>query len=309
MVYNFGMQAKAVLIVLVLGILGSGAIEPAAADDTYIESIESYRSSRVERLRSSSGWLTICGFAWLQEGENSVGTAEGSDIQLPEGTAPASLGTLVLEKEPTPRVVLQTLPDLSVTVEETEITGTVEIWTEGGQARKVTADRGSFWVIPRSDGYAIRMQDPECPLRDAFTEIEFYEIDPAYKVVGTLIDAPDTVEVPNIMGYTSRLWCPGPVRFNLNGEGHELFPLVWSSGDSVFQFVVQDETSGIETYGGGRYIYCDLEADGTVVIDFNKLYNPPCALNPYATCPLPAERDILPIGLPVGEKAYHARDH
>jgi uncharacterized protein (DUF1684 family) len=98
------------------------------------------------------------------------------------------------------------------------------------------------------------------------------------------------------------------VRFNLNGEDHELFPLVWSPGDSVFQFVVQDETSGIETYGGGRYIYCDLESDGTVVIDFNKLYNPPCALNPYATCPLPAERDILPIALPVGEKAYHAED-
>ena len=60
-------------------------------------------------------------------------------------------------------------------------------------------------------------------------------------------------------------------------------------------FVIQDETSGIETYGGGRYIYCDLEPDGTVVIDFNKVYNPPCALNPYATCPLPAERDTLPI--------------
>lgn len=307
MVYNLRMHAKAVLVVLVLGILGSSAIELMAENDPYIESIESYRAKRLERLRSETGWLTIAGFAWLEEGENSVGTAEGSDVQLPEGTAPASLGILRLETGASPRVVLETNPDVSVHIDDKEITGSIVIWEEGGEARKVSADRGSFWVIPRGDGYAIRMQDPECPLRTGFKGIEFYEIDPAYRVVGTLIDAPDTLDIPNVMGYISRMWCPGPVRFTLNGEDHELFPHL--EGDSLFMFVIQDETTGIESYGGGRYIYCDLEPDGTVVIDFNKIYNPPCVFSPYLTCPLPAERDILPLALRVGEKTYQADDH
>ena len=307
MVYNFRMQAKTVLIVLALAILGYFTTEVVAENDPYIESIDSYRAKRLERLRSETGWLTIAGFAWLEEGENSVGTAEGNNVQLPEGTAPASLGILRLETGASPRVVLETNPDVSVHNDDKEITDSIMIWEEGGGAKEVNTDRGSFWVIPRGDGYAIRMQDPECPLLTGFKGIEFYEIDPDYRVVGALIDAPDTLDVPNVMGYISRMWCPGPVQFTLNGEDHELFPQL--EGDSLFMFVIQDETTGIETYGGGRYIYCDLESDGTVVIDFNKIYNPPCALNPYSTCALPAERDILPIALRVGEKTYHSDDY
>lgn len=312
--YNGGMRTELLVLSIILALLVAlaplAASEPESApaitDETlsHAEAIEAYRAGRVERLLSDSGWLTICGFSWLKEGENSVGTAEGSDIRLSEGMAPGSLGVLRLEIEPIPRVTLETNPDVSVHIEETEITGTAVIWEEGGETKQVNPGRGTFWVIPRADGYAIRMQDPECYLRRDFTRIDFYDIDPAYRVVGTLIDEPDTIDVPNIMGYTSRMWSPGPVRFNLDGKDHELFPHVTGPGDSVFMFVIQDETSGIETYGGGRYLYTDLEPDGTVVIDFNKAYNPACVFNPFATCPLPAERDILPIPLRVGEKAY-----
>jgi uncharacterized protein (DUF1684 family) len=314
MSYNAGMLTKVLVPSVVLALLVAGAPLTANEPDSapaitggamsHAETIEAYRAGRVERLRSDSGWLTICGFSWLKEGDNSVGTAERSDIRLSEGMAPPALGTLRLELEPSPRVTLQTFPDVSVQIEDIYATGSAVIWEEGGEAKKVSSDRGSFWVISRNDAYAVRMQDPECHLRTGFTEIDFYEIDPEYRVIGTLIHAPDSVDVPNIMGYTSRTWVPGPVRFTLKGEEYELFPLVGAPGDSVFQFVVQDETSGIETYGGGRYIYCDLEPDGTVVIDLNKLYNPPCVFNPYATCPLPAERDILPIAIRVGEKMY-----
>jgi uncharacterized protein (DUF1684 family) len=316
--YNGGMRINVLALSVVLNLQVAAApmtasepeSAPAIADETlsHAETIEAYRAGRVERLISDSGWLTICGFSWLKEGENSLGTGEGSDIRLPEGTAPASLGTLILETEPVPRVVLETLPDASVTIEETEITGRAVIWQEEGGGKKVTATRGSFWVIPRSDGYGVRMQDPGCFLRSNFTSIEFYDIDPAYQVVGTLIDDPDSIDVPNIMGYTSRAWVPGPVRFNLLGEEYELIPLTGGPGDSVFQFIVEDQTSGIETYGGGRYIYCELEPDGTVIIDFNKLYNPPCVFSPFATCPLPTGLDTMPIAIQAGEKMYRGEE-
>jgi hypothetical protein len=43
---------------------------------------------------------------------------------------------------------------------------------------------------------------------------------------------------------------------------------------------------------------------GRVIMDFNKSYNPPCALTPYATCPLPHAANVLPVRVEAGEKTY-----
>src|SRR4029079_17326488 len=69
-------------------------------------------------------------------------------------------------------------------------------------------------------------------------------------------------------------------------------------------FTFRDGTSGRETYETARFLYADLRDDGTTVLDFNEAYNPPCAFNPYTTCPLPLPENRLGIRLPVGEKAY-----
>jgi uncharacterized protein (DUF1684 family) len=45
--------------------------------------------------------------------------------------------------------------------------------------------------------------------------------------------------------------------------------------------------------------------DGKVVLDFNEAYNPPCAYNPYTTCPLPPPENRLTERIPAGEMAYH----
>ena len=67
--------------------------------------------------------------------------------------------------------------------------------------------------------------------------------------------------------------------------------------------MVSDETSGSATYGGGRYIYLELPKENDKVkIDFNKLYNPPCAFSDYTTCPFPPRQNILPFKLEAGEK-------
>jgi hypothetical protein len=46
-------------------------------------------------------------------------------------------------------------------------------------------------------------------------------------------------------------------------------------------------------------------ANGTVDLDFNEAYNPPCAFNPYTTCPLPTAGNRLQVEIPAGEKRYH----
>ena len=41
------------------------------------------------------------------------------------------------------------------------------------------------------------------------------------------------------------------------------------------------------------------------VLDFNKAYNPPCAYNPYTTCPLPTAQNQLKVRIEAGELDYH----
>lgn len=67
----------------------------------------------------------------------------------------------------------------------------------------------------------------------------------------------------------------------------------------------RDATSGQESYGGGRYIDCEIPAEGNLIIlDFNKAYNPYCAYNPKFSCVIPPEENQLPIRIEAGEKKF-----
>ena len=75
-------------------------------------------------------------------------------------------------------------------------------------------------------------------------------------------------------------------------------------GPKRFYIVFRDASSGTETYEAARFLYADLLDDGTTVLDFNEAYNPPCAFNPYTTCPIPIPENRLAVKVLAGEKAY-----
>ena len=52
-----------------------------------------------------------------------------------------------------------------------------------------------------------------------------------------------------------------------------------------------------------------LPKQGRVMLDVNKVYNPPWALTPYATCPLPPKESWLPVAVEAGEKSYAVSAH
>ena len=85
-----------------------------------------------------------------------------------------------------------------------------------------------------------------------------------------------------------------PARARRMGEaGRELF------------FVFADGTSGHGSYPAGRFLEAAWpEADGKVVLDFNRAYNPPCAFTLFATCPLPPAGNRLDLAIDAGEKNY-----
>ncbi|HCF04174.1 DUF1684 domain-containing protein [Flavobacterium sp.] len=66
-----------------------------------------------------------------------------------------------------------------------------------------------------------------------------------------------------------------------------------------------DLTCGDESYIGGKYIDLKIPQGDTVVIDFNRSYNPYCAYSPKYSCPkVPLEND-LKIAIRAGVKKFH----
>ncbi|MCC9175332.1 DUF1684 domain-containing protein [Arthrobacter sp. zg-Y179] len=88
---------------------------------------------------------------------------------------------------------------------------------------------------------------------------------------------------------------------------------VWhldSYGGGIF-IPVRDATSGVDggSYGGGRYLLdtikgADLgtgDLPGSLILDFNFLYNPSCAYDEAWACPLPGPDNTVDAALQVGE--------
>jgi hypothetical protein len=72
-----------------------------------------------------------------------------------------------------------------------------------------------------------------------------------------------------------------------------------------------DMTSAAETYGAGRYIDCvtgDIRGN-TMLLDFNKAYNPYCAYAAGYNCPIPPRENDLPVAILAGEKNYGKKVH
>ena len=108
-----------------------------------------------------------------------------------------------------------------------------------------------------------------------------------------------------------------PAPFWKNQEAYEVaFGTTWRiaalPGDGVdggVWLIFGDATNGTDTYGGGRYLYTEpVLADGSVVVDFNLAYNPPCVFSPYATCPLPPMENRLSLRIEAGERVYQGHE-
>jgi len=68
-----------------------------------------------------------------------------------------------------------------------------------------------------------------------------------------------------------------------------------------------DETSGNDTYGGGRFIDLRIVEGSEMVIDFNQAYNPYCAYNHGYSCPIPPKENHLKTRIEAGVK-YVSKD-
>ncbi|MFC7166313.1 DUF1684 domain-containing protein [Halospeciosus flavus] len=153
---------------------------------------------------------------------------------------------------------------------------------------------------------------PQSPIppekRDAFEGLNYYDLDPDYRVTARLqwVQHSKTVSLEMTKGNAAEYERVATLGFGLDGE-HHVFDAFRAEGMESLFVPFADATNGDTTYDIGRYLELDVteeEADtgDEVVLDFNVAYAPFCAYSETYACPLPPEQNHLDVRVEAGEK-------
>lgn len=276
------------------------AMIAAQSGDAWVKDVEAWRAKH--EADYTRDYVPLVGLAFLRPGANPAGSAPTNAVVLPR-RAPASIGRFVYESG---RIRFEPSSPGSVTLDGKPVTGPIELRPDGEPeppSRLRIADI-SFWVHKSGDRRAIRIHDPQGEIAKSFAGYRWFLIDPKYRVVGKFIKDPSARElkIPTLVGDYDIYRTEGVVEFTLLGQTLRMRPMTTRPGRLYFIF--RDGSSGKETYEAARFLYSDLNADGTTVLDFNQAYNPPCSFNPYTTCPIPPPENRLKISILAGERDY-----
>jgi uncharacterized protein (DUF1684 family) len=275
----------------------------SAPDTAYIQSFDKWKAELVDDLKTN--WLSLAGLFWLKPGENSFGSDAGNAIVFPKG--PAHAGVFELQGTD---VTVRFGPDAHATIDGKPVTTAKLQPDTSGSPTIVELGSLRIKVIVRGQRIGIRLKDLDSEQAKNYHGPIFFPIDLSYRVTATWVpsDGKKTVDVPNVLGDTTPTPVAGTVVFKINGQEVRLTDLGGNPSKGL-SFVFNDLTSKTDTYPGGRFLETEPVANGTVVIDFNRAYNPPCAVTPYATCPLAPKENRLAVAIPAGEKYDRTHGH
>jgi len=250
---------------------------------------EDWRQARRDELAAPDSWLGLVGLFWLEPGSNRVGSGDDCLVRLPGG--PAHLGDLRCEGN---RVFWQ-----PVDGEQRELQTDA-----AGQPSMVEFQNWAFFVADRSIRLAARVRDRNWAASRPFGGLDYFGFDPAWQIEAEwqALSPPIQMEVPDVTGDLKMVGVTHQAVFEVADQKVVLLPM--SVGEKEVFFIFRDRTSGRETYGAGRFLKADTPHDGTITLDFNRAYNPPCAFTAFATCPLPPAENWLPFAIPAGEKKW-----
>jgi len=302
--------ASLTLIALLFALLP----DPAASQGTsWQKDLAAWRTQYVRDLLKPDGWLSLTGLEWLQPGDNSIGSGPDNRIHLATGS-PAHLAILHLEAE---TVTLNPPPggfppDFLVAGAPAKPQSLRAEANNDKASPHLTVGTLNMYVIRREARFALRIKDSHSLAIVGFHELKWYPPDRAYRVTAKWIpySPHKTLTLATLVGTSYDQPVPGAAEFTLAGKTFRLEPVLEDPAVAKLFFILRDATSTTTTYRACRFLYTGfpsngLDKPGELVLDFNRLENPPCAYTPYSTCPLPPLGNRLPIQLPVGEQRYH----
>jgi uncharacterized protein (DUF1684 family) len=259
------------------------------------DELKAWQAQRNAELLSDDSWLGLIGLYWLQAGRNLVGSSEEAVVKLPEGGG--ILGEIVWQADG-----LLWLP----------VDGAEQTLLTDALGAPTTIEHGnfSFFVVDREGQLAVRVRDRNWRSGQSVVPLRYFEPDPDWCLSADWISIspPLLMEVPNVSGDLKPVEVGYKAVFSVAGQRVELLPM--SVGDDEVFFVFRDRTSGKESYGAGRFLKANVNATvhGTILLNFNFAYNPPCAFTAFATCPLPPPENWLPFPVMAGEKKWQGQN-
>jgi len=288
------------------------------SDSQHAEEVENWKIKRVANLTSENGWLTLCGLFWLKEGRNRVGNENETDVIVPN--AGKHIADLVVTNFIT---TLEVVPGGELFIIEGNnkklITEPISLKHDDDgkqQATLIQVDSTtvSFFIIKRGDKLAVRVKDSSNEARKSFKGLTYFPLNHSARVLATFHPYSPFKELPikTVLDMDANEKSPGYLEFKWNETTYKIDTIHESPDDKEFFLILKDKTCGKETYGM-RYLVVPIPPsffgstnpeDNKTVIDFNKLYNPPCCFTHFATCALPPPQNIYPFRIEAGEKLY-----
>lgn len=183
-------------------------------------------------------------------------------------------------------------------------------------ARQSNADYVKTTEMMRRDKDSFFKEDSDSPiphaLRPTFTGLEYFPVDPKYRVQARLVRDPNPQKVvlATSKGVPREMIRDGFFEFAIDGTNQRLaaYKAVPQPGhrheDRSLFVPLRDATSGKETYGAARYLDIEELPTEDYLLDFNLAYNPYCAYSDDYVCPFPPRENWLSIPIRAGEKNF-----
>lgn len=261
---------------------------------TLAELYDVFHARRREMAVLPQGNLALVNTQWFYgaPGEDeSVWGAPGLWAAVPEGETGVRLTATAAD---------------SIMVDGSLVEGQVVVTGKdsGTASNIVFSETSSGTIIRGEDGkYGLRVWDAQSDDIQNFGGIDTFAFNPDWVVTGTFtpIEGGRAVEVSHLKdaGHARDKVIPGDISFTIDGV--EYHPIAFPEGRALMM-VFADQTSGDSTYSVGRFLLCAPNPDGTITLDFNRAYLPPCAFNYNFNCPMPPSENRFPFAIEAGEK-------
>ena len=259
---------------------------------------EQWKIKRTAELTGEDGWLNLAGLFWMDARSPFLEEVNSTTLGFAEEAGYTTLGKFEFGQDSVWFVGMNSaIQEKNTVPPSNRILVFPMEYGSGGVYYK----NWKWTIIQRGGNYALRLRDLSHPNLKKFTPTPTFDYNSTFRFQTKLIPRfNQTMDIPNVLGQVITWKVIGVLQFEYEGKDFEL--LVLDELGKLF-VLFADETSALESYPTGRYLYVNPpDAKGMTVLDFNYAYNPPCAYTEFATCPIPPKSNRLPFAVHAGEK-------
>lgn len=260
------------------------------ATTTPEEQLATYRSRREQSVVQPKGNLALVNTQWVDSPQPVYGVP-GVWSPLPAGES----GLMVTAAASDNIRVNGELVDGFAVVAGKDAANPADI---------VFSDTVTGFVIASEEGtYALRVWDAKSEGIENFGGIDAFPYNPGWVITAkwTEIEGGTSVGIEHLKdeGKPREKVLPGEITFTKDGTDYNL--AAFKEGRALL-LVFADATNGDSTYSVGRFLLVAPNADGSITLDFNRAYLPPCGFSYNFNCPLPPKQNRFAVAIEAGEK-------